>query len=251
MNLLVILSPIIICFLAILITLIGKWMTIGQLSHCLIPVYILMSDAVFVFTFVPSAPTIAIVIILAVCASAGAFMHDMKTYISGFAATAIFLWMENIIYGIVLLILCAMGLIYDKSSKHEAVSDSAAQEAFIPNLPEEYAAASSDKSHGHFIVCISGIFEGAEFSLQDEETITIGSSPLHSQIILSGASIAEYHCKIWFDQTASTWCVIDFSNGATYQSGGIQLKRGVLYNMEQGSILYIGNEPDTQQFKLL
>lgn len=249
MNLLIILSPIIICFLAIFITFIGKWMTIDQLSRYLVPCYILMCDAVFVFTFVPSAKKIAIIIILAVCASAGAFMHDRKTYISGFAAAAILLW-TDIIYGIVLLILCAIGLICDKSSKHETVPDSAAQEAFTPNLPEEYSAASSDESCGHSIVCISGIFEGAEFPLKSGEVITFGTDSAHCQIILNGDGIQREHCRLWFNYAFSNWYVLPLSGGITRCNGAQILPADDICILPRGTVLSFGQGQSCQQFRL-
>lgn len=101
------------------------------------------------------------------------------------------------------------------------------------------------------LLCTSGTFEGAEFRLNENEIITIGSNPSSSQIILSGQSIQDAHCKIWFDQESNSWCVVNISGGKTYRDEMVQLKQDILYQLSKGSILSIGSIEDIHQFRLL
>lgn len=242
--------------LVILIVLIRKKKTFGHALRYLVPAYLLMIAAYIILrleiflSLASFGPIVyfVLIILLVVCAGAGAFLHNQKTYILGFIAASILVFFGslNVISGVAisvmfliylifllifLLILCVLGFVFDK--------------AVMPKSASTQTPASPS------ILCLSGMFAGAEFSLNGEESITFGSSPLHSQIILSGTTIKETHCKVWFDQDTATWCIIDYSDGATYLNETQPLIKDQLYQVKQGTSLSLGNGPDKQQFKLL
>ena len=258
--------------LVILIVLIHKKKTSAHVLRYLVPAYLLIIVANIILNFesfissAPFSPAIyfAIIILLAVCASAGAFLHNKKTYIFGFIAVftlALFCFWNKLagfrmsyalcmflIYLIFLLILCVLGFVYDKSVRSKSLEGLNTKSHRKPVISK---SASTQTPASHSILCLAGIFAGAEFSLNGAESITFGSSPLHSQIVLYGATIKEAHCKVWFDQNTAAWCIIDYSDGATYLNETQPLKKDQLYQMKQGATLSLGQAPDKQQFKLL
>ena len=258
--------------LVILIVLIRKKKTFGHALRYLVPAYLLMIAAYIILRlelFLSSAtlgPIVyfGIIILLAVCAGAGAFLHNQKTYILGCISCFILLLLPLLdafagykktltsymftIYFVFLLILCVLGFVFDKAARSNALAGLNTRPHRKPVIPK---ASSTQTPASPSILCLSGMFAGAEFSLNGEESITFGSSPLHSQIILSGTTIKETHCKVWFDQDTATWCIIDYSDGATYLNETQPLIKDQLYQVKQGTSLSLGNGPDKQQFKLL
>lgn len=138
------------------------------------------------------------------------------------------------------------GIGYGVSAICRELRGEAAETSLLHQMPE-----SSDKVETPSLLCTTGTFKGAEFPLNDDEIITIGSNPSSSQIVLSGHSIQNSHCKIWFDQESCSWCVVNVSGGKIYGDDNIPLKQDILYQLPKGSLLSIGSIEDTHQFRLL
>lgn len=234
----------------------------------LIPANVVIITAIIIITILITGyyknPFVCVlfVVALAICASAGAYVHNPKTYVFGIIAAVIFpilgmkapLYVASILFAVIssifLLILCVLGLFFDKTARQKSPANSDISTP-PPALSQKNVSVSAKTPCEHSIVCISGTFAGSEFALKEKEAINIGSNPSQSQLILSGTSIADRHCKVWFDQAVSCWCVANFSADATYQNETKQLKKDFIYKIAPGSILSIGNGPDKHKFKLL
>lgn len=241
----------------------GKMITFRHL----IPAYILLVMAMLVFyfgyqyrDFIPFTTTLIFILVLAVCAIAGASLSNKITYVLGVIAAAalIFLfyyirsfldwyciWLP--ISAMLLLLFCLLGLHSDQ--KELSPNPSPSKPAKAPKHPP--TPFFPEPSDPPAILGISGKFIGTLFSFKEGEQIAFGKDPSQCQIVLDGASILDCHCVLWFDPKVSLWYVVTHATDATYHSGTTKFKQHLTYSLPPGTILSIGNGPDMQQFQLL
>lgn len=100
------------------------------------------------------------------------------------------------------------------------------------------------------IVCISGMYRGADFPIKHQEAIVFGTNSAMANIVLSENAeyVSKKHCTVIYDAANANYIVIDHSSNGTYLQNGLRLTQGVPKRLEKGSIIYLANSANS--FKL-
>lgn len=143
----------------------------------------------------------------------------------------------------------------------QSISVSAIPQNNVQGLPAETAVDHVPKTSaapGHApggmnsgtITGISGMYSGFVFPVLDNETMTIGTNPQLSSIVIdnNGKFVSSKHCSVCYNAVNNYYDVTDFSTNGTYTNDNVRIQKNTSKRFGPGAIIYLGNRENS--FKL-
>ena len=98
------------------------------------------------------------------------------------------------------------------------------------------------KSHTGVIRGLSGMYQGFDFPIENNEEILIGTDPAQASIVVDANSsyISRRHCSIQYDAMQNVYLVTDYSSNGTYTADGIKINSGIPKMLNRGEKIYLG-----------
>lgn len=114
---------------------------------------------------------------------------------------------------------------------------SSRQHLYVDPLPPE----KTTPSRGGSLLCVNGVFAGANFDMRGMPQVAIGRSARESQIVYPSAEsqISRKHVQIQFNESENCYYITDCSRNGTYVSGGVRTPLNQPYRVARGTSLYL------------
>lgn len=107
-------------------------------------------------------------------------------------------------------------------------------------IPQENIGE-NEVPHGT-LIGISGLYQGAQITLKDGETIRLGRKADNDLIFASEMHVSRQHCQITWDEARSRYKIYDTSSTGTYMNGQEEpLPQNMEVWLDTGSMLDIGD----------
>lgn len=85
--------------------------------------------------------------------------------------------------------------------------------------PVEPATIRDYSIYQHYLECVSGMYEGVRFPLEDNEYIMLGREGQKSNIVFDDSMVSRQHCQIRYNAIKRKFEIIDHSSVGTYAEG--------------------------------
>ena len=94
------------------------------------------------------------------------------------------------------------------------------------------------------------MYSGFVFPVLDHETMTIGTNPKLSSIVIdnNGKFVSSKHCSVCYNAVNNYYDVTDFSTNGTYTNDNVRIQKNTSKRFGPGAIIYLGNRENS--FKL-
>lgn len=97
------------------------------------------------------------------------------------------------------------------------------------------------------VICESGMYQGARFSIKEGEELVIGTNAGLCNIIIDNGddAVSAKHCSIEFNAGANNYTVVDYSTNGTFLRSGERLINNAPKILPVGELLIIGDAKNT------
>lgn len=117
------------------------------------------------------------------------------------------------------------------------------------NRPE-VAVAAPTRGRGSVkgtISCVSGMYAGYDFPIENNEEITIGTDSSSASIVIDADSpyVSGTHCVIRYDAATNSYLVTDYSTNGTYTSNDTRLTKGMPKVLPCRETIYLGDKQNS------
>ncbi len=91
------------------------------------------------------------------------------------------------------------------------------------------------------VICVSGMYEGIAFPVQDNEEMFIGTNPSLCNIVLNVncSYISGKHCSIKYSAQNDTYIVVDYSTNGTFTKDDVRLQANAPKVLCKGEMIYL------------
>lgn len=93
------------------------------------------------------------------------------------------------------------------------------------------------------VTCVSGMYEGIAFPIQDNEEMLIGTNPSLCNIVLNTNCnyVSGKHCSIKYSAQNDTYVVVDYSTNGTYTKEDVRLQANSPKTLCKGETICLGD----------
>lgn len=112
-----------------------------------------------------------------------------------------------------------------------------------PEAANAWAPENGMQQQSGCMECCQGIYEGAQFPIQDE--IIIGRDETCAHVVIKNPEISRRHCSIRYNPANGTYIVTDYSSNGVYYKNGQAFPKNAPVTLNPGTIIVIarsGNE---------
>jgi len=153
-------------------------------------------------------------------------------------------WIPGIGYGI-------SAISQELSGREEPTGSTAAASGYREQYRDEPRSRAQAAVEGKpALICVGGVFAGADFPVRTGEKILIGSDPASCQIVLPGGYAGPVQCALRYNPASCRWQGMDLSGGNTLLNGIRPLARENFQDIPAGSTVCIGEGKNAQRFRL-